>query len=490
MEKFFQLKEHKTTPAIEIQAGITTFMAMAYILMVNAGMFNAMDEAGNLLVHQQITFGSIYIATALSSAIGTILIGLMANLPLAQAPGMGLNAFFVYTICAGLGFTYSNALLFVLFDGLLFVTLTITGTKQLILDAIPSGIKKAIPIGIGLFIAFIGVQDAGIVAKDASTGVTLASFNFIFNPNISWAQVLPYFITIATLFAIIRLTKKGFRGAIFCSMVGGAIVYYLIAAVTVPGFFNGFFDGYSLNPLNAFVEFGQFSFLRVFRDGFDFSYYLQNHSSFQLVFNLIAQSLVFCMNDMFDTLGTLFGACKSGNLLVKNPETGEDEVPRSMRAMLADAIATAVGAFFGTSTVTTYVESNAGISAGGRTGLSSMVTGALFVVSLFFAPIAALVPACVYSAALIYVGYLMFKGAFDSSWLEEDLAVAFAAFITAVMMPFSYSISNGIAFGLIVYIGTVVKSKILNRGVEVKTKIPVATWTITALFLITFLTTH
>lgn len=200
MERFFELRERGTTVRTEIIAGVTTFMAMAYILAVNPGMFSDLGELHG------VTFGAVYIATAFSAVIGTALIGLLANLPLAQASGMGLNAFFVYTVCFGLGFTYANALLFVLFDGILFVILTTTGLRRLIFDAIPSGVKKAIPAGIGLFIAFLGVQDSGIVVPDSVTGVTLASFNLL--GSATWGSIMPMLVTIIAVVAIGVLSKK------------------------------------------------------------------------------------------------------------------------------------------------------------------------------------------------------------------------------------------------------------------------------------------
>ena len=210
MEKFFGLKKHGTTVRTEILAGLTTFMAMAYILMVNANMFaNPFSDGTNVL---GVSYGAIYIATAISAVIGSVLIGLLSNLPLAQASGMGLNAFFVYTVCVGFGFTYANALVFVLVDGLIFILLTITGLRKKIFTAIPDAVRKAIPAGIGLFIAFLGLQNVGLVAKDASTGVTLGSFNLFNNANVSWATVMPMIVTVMALVLIAVLSKKGVRG--------------------------------------------------------------------------------------------------------------------------------------------------------------------------------------------------------------------------------------------------------------------------------------
>ncbi len=471
LNKFFKLSERKTTVRTEVIAGITTFMAMAYILMVNPGMFAELPDA---------SFGAVYIATALSAVIGTVLIGLLANLPLAQASGMGLNAFFVYTVCFGLGFTYANALVFVLVDGLVFIALTVTGLRRIIFEAIPSAVKAAIPAGIGLFIAFIGMQNTHIVVDDGATLVNMHSFN-ILSDNFSWAGVMPIVVTLVAVFAIAVMFKKGVKGSILWGILGGAVLYYLLG-FTVTGFYDGFVESLKFNPFTAFKEFGTEAVGQVFIKGFDFSDYLAdpNHSVGGLILAFITSALAFCIVDMFDTLGTLYGACRGGNLLVKNEE-GELEIPNLDQAMLADAIATTAGAICGTSTVTTYVESSAGVGAGGRTGLSSMVTAALFFVAMFLSPIAALIPTCAYSAALIYVGILMIGCVKDIDW--ADPATALPAFLTIAMMPFTYNISYGIAFGIISY---VVLKAFSGKIKEVR----LSSWIIAALFVAMFVLTH
>lgn len=463
----FQLAEHGTTVRTEVIAGLTTFMAMAYILMVNPGMFSALDT---------VSFGAIYIATAVSAIIGTVLIGLLANLPLAQASGMGLNAFFVYTVCFGLGFSYANALLFVLLDGLIFTLLTVTGLRKLIFNAIPKTVKAAIPAGIGLFIAFIGLQDAHIVVPDASTGVTLASFNLL--GSATWSSIMPMLITVVTLIAIAILAKKKVKGAVLWAILGGTALYYLLG-LTVPEFYANLGIS-SMNSFDAFKDFGNQSFLAVFTNGFDFSGYLANHSVISLIIVFITTALAFCMVDMFDTMGTLFGACKTGDLLIKDKD-GSDTVPNMNKAMLADAIATCTGAVCGTSTVTTYVESSAGVAAGGRTGLSSLVTAGMFAIAMFLSPIVSLIPACAYAAALIYVGILMMGGISDIDW--KNPAVALPSFMTIVMMAFTYNISYGIAFGLLTHV-------ILMLFGRHKEDVNAGTWIITILFMLMFFLTH
>lgn len=469
-DRKFRITEKGSSIKTEIIAGLTTFLAMAYILVVNSGMFSALEG---------VSFDAMYVTTALSAVIGTVLIGLMANLPLAQAPGMGLNAFFVYTVCFTLGFTYANALVFVLLDGLIFVILTVTGLRKIIFEAIPSAVKTAIPAGIGLFIAFLGLQDAKLVIPDASTGVTLASFN-LFNGT-TWDKVMPLIVAVISILLIAVLSHKKVKGSILWGILGGTALYYLLG-VTVPGFYNNFGDTFSFNPLKPFAAFGTETFGKVFTQGFDFSAYLakEGNSVGGLVILFITTALAFCMVDMFDTMGTLYGACRGGNLLVEG-KNGELEVPNMNRAMLADAVATCTGAVLGTSTVTTFVESSAGVAAGGKTGFTSLITAAAFLLALFFAPLAKLIPAYAYGAALVYVGVLMMGSVKDIDW--SDVSVSVPAFLTMAMMPFTYNISYGIAFGLISYL--VIK---LFSG-KVK-EIKIGTWIITILFLAMFFLTH
>lgn len=469
-DRKFRITEKGSSIKTEIIAGLTTFLAMAYILVVNSGMFSALEG---------VSFDAMYVTTALSAVIGTVLIGLMANLPLAQAPGMGLNAFFVYTVCFTLGFTYANALVFVLLDGLIFVILTVTGLRKIIFEAIPSAVKAAIPAGIGLFIAFLGLQDAKLVIPDASTGVTLASFN-LFN-NAKWADVMPLIVAVISILLIAVLSHKKVKGSILWGILGGTALYYLLG-VTVPGFYNNFGDTFSFNPLKPFAAFGTETFGKVFTQGFDFSAYLakDGNSVGGLVILFITTALAFCMVDMFDTMGTLYGACRGGNLLVEG-KNGELEVPNMNKAMLADAVATCTGAVLGTSTVTTFVESSAGVAAGGKTGFTSLITATAFLLALFFAPLAKLIPAYAYGAALVYVGVLMMGSVKDIDW--SDVSVSVPAFLTMAMMPFTYNISYGIAFGLISYL--VIK---LFSG-KVK-EIKIGTWIITILFLAMFFLTH
>ena len=463
MEKFFQLRKNQTTVRTEIIAGITTFMAMAYILVVNAGMFSALDG---------VLYNSVYIATAISAVVGTLLIGLMAKLPLAQASGMGLNAFFVFTICMGMKFTYANALVMVLVDGIVFVLLTVTGLRRVIFEAIPKAVKMAISAGIGLFIAFLGMQNVNLIVGDPSTKVGLHSFNIAFGST-TWAEIMPILVTIFAIIGIAVLSKKKVKGAVFWGIIGGAVLYYLLGFVSVGEFYEtSVKSNLSLDIIQPFRDFFDHSFFKVFTEGFDFSGYIDANGMGDFIVTFITSMLAFCMVDMFDTLGTLFGACSVGGLL---DEKGN--VPRMEKAMLADAIATCFGAVCGTSTVTTFVESSAGVAEGGRTGLTSVACAAMFFIAMFLAPVAKLIPTCATAAALVYVGILMIGGVKDIDWVDPASAVP--AFLTMTMMPFSYNISYGIAFGLISYIFI----KLFTGKIK---EINVGTWIIGVLFTVMF----
>lgn len=472
MEKFFKVKEHGSTVKTEVLAGITTFMAMAYILMVNANMFSNPTGTGEEVLG--VSYGAIYIATALSAVIGTVLIAFLANLPLAMASGMGLNAFFVYTVCLAFNLSYANALVLVLFDGIVFVILTVTGIRAKLFNAIPDCVRMAITAGIGLFIAFIGLQDAKLIVLDPSTKVALTSFN-LFNGTATWATVMPCLVTIAALIIIAVLSARKVKGSVLYGILGGTALYYVLG-FTVNGFYDTFAEKFSFNPFTAFSDWGTQAFGAVFKNGFDFSHYVEGHSNVELVILIVTTALAFCLVDMFDTLGTLYGACSRGNML-----TEDGQVPNFEKAMLSDAVGTICGAVCGTSTVTTFVESTAGVAEGGRTGLSSLVTGGLFFIAMFLSPVAALIPTAATSAALIYVGVLMMGGVVNIEW--NDPAVAVPSFLTVAMMPFTYNISFGIAFGLISFIFI----KLFTGKVK---EIKPFTWVIGILFAVMFFVTH
>ena len=469
MERIFKLKERKTTVKIEFIAGMTPFFAMVYILMVNANMFA--DPFGDGSNPLGVSYGAIYIATAISAIVGTILAGFISNLPLAQASGMGLNAFFVYTVCIGFGLSYSNALVLILAEGLVFIVLTVTGLRKKIFESLPDAVRVAIPGGIGLFIALLGLQNAGIVVNSPSTCVDLASFNLLTQ---DWGSIMPMVVTICTFLAIVIMSHKNIRGAVLIGILGGMGLYYLLG-LTVEGFYDTLQITF-VSPFQAFGEFGSQSFLAVLKSGFDFSAYTAQHGDASLVLTILTTALAFCMVDMFDTLGTLYAACERANLLDENGD------PINMnRGMLSDAVSTTIGALCGTSTVTTFSEVNAGVAAGGRTGLTSVFCGIFFFIAMFLSPIAQLVPSCTTAAALIYVGFLMLGSVKNVNW--DNLKIAIPAFLTLAVMPFTYNISYGIAFGLISYI---VISVFCGDGKKIKG----SSWVIAGLFVAMLLLTH
>ena len=329
----------------------------------------------------------------------------------------------------------------------------------------------AIPAGIGLFIAFLGLQNAGIVVSDSSTCVDLASFNLL---DQGWGDIMPMAVTLATFLAIVIMAHKKIRGAVLIGIVGGMGLYYLLG-LTVEGFYANM-NLNLISPFEAFGEFADQSLLAVFRDGFDFSAYTTAHGSANLILTIATTALAFCMVDMFDTLGTLYAACERANLV---DEKGE---PLNMnQGMLSDALATTAGAICGTSTVTTFSEVNAGVAAGGRTGLTSVFCGLFFFIAMFLSPIAQLVPGCATAAALIYVGILMMGAVRNVDW--NDLKTAVPAFLTLAVMPFTYNISYGIAFGLISYL-------IIGVFCGDFKKIKIGSWIIGALFVAMLLLTH
>ena len=462
MEKIFHLNEKNTTVRAEILGGLVTFLTMAYILFVNSNMFATLG----------IPFGAMYICTALSAVVGCFLMAFLAGMPIAQAPGLGLNAFFVYSCCLSFGFSYANALVFVLFDGILFILLTITGLRKKIYESIPLAVRHAIGVGIGGFIFFIACQNSGLIVDNPSTLTGLVSFNFL-TGGATWAGVMPVLVTMVTTVIICALRAKDKKGAVLLGILIGTVLYYALG-FTIPGFYNEFALGLNLSISEAFRDFDTLSFGEVFRHGFDFSGYLTNHSTANLWIMLVTSALAFCLVDMFDTLGTLYSACAEGGLL------DEDGKPINFeKCMLSDAIATCAGAILGTSTVTSYVESTSGIAAGAKSGLASFVTGVLFLLALVFTPIASLIPSCATAAALAYVGVIMMSGIVNINW--KNIEIALPAFLTIMMMVLSYSISYGIAIGILSYILV----KILVGKAK---EIPVGTWIISFLFILMFVT--
>ena len=400
MEKFFKLKENNTDAKTEFIAGLTTFMTMAYILIVNPSILSAagMDQ------------GAVFTATALSAVIATLIMGLYAKLPFAQAPGMGLNAFFAYTIVIQMGYSFEFALTAVLLEGIICILLTIFNVREAIVDSIPKGIKNAISVGIGLLIALIGLEGAGIVVH--TDGGTIVSLGNI----VSGSGLL----AIIGLLITSVLIAKNVKGALFIGMIITAIIGIPMGITPMPS------KIISMPPSIAPTFFK-----------FDF------HNIFSLDMVIALFTLLFM--DMFDTIGTLVGVATKAKMLDK-----DGKVPNIKKALFSDAVGTTLGACLGTSTVSTFVESASGVAEGGRTGLTAVSTAFMFFLALFFAPLFAVITPAVTASALVLVGLFMIEPIKEIDL--HDFTEAIPAFLTIIMMPFAYSISDGIVFGVISYI--------------------------------------
>ncbi|MCX7748763.1 MAG: NCS2 family permease [Clostridia bacterium] len=430
LQKFFKLKENNTTVRTEVIAGITTFITMAYIIFVNpdilkmAGM-NASgalgDKAAQFNAFNDPVVGAVLVATCLSAAIGTLIMGLYANYPFAQAPGMGLNAFFTFTVVLGMGYTWQQALTAVFISGIIFIIITITRLRESIVKAIPMTLKYAVSGGIGLFIALIGFKNAGIVAGNPST---IIAFGNLTSPK----TLLAIFGLIITGLLVAKNVKGSMLIGIFITTVAGIVT----DIISIPKGFTVVSAPPSISP-----TFWQFDFSGLLKLG-------DNANLFSTLVTIAAIVLSFTLVDLFDTIGTLIGTGSKAGMLDK-----EGKLPRINKALLSDSIATTTGAVLGTSTVVTYVESASGVMEGGRTGLTSVVTSILFLLALFFAPVAGLVPSEATAPALIIVGVFMMGALRHINF--DDFTEALPAFLTVVMMPFTFSIANGIASGLIVY---------------------------------------
>ncbi len=414
MEKLFHLKEHNTNIRTEIIAGLTTFFAMAYIIFLNPTILGEGTPAG-------ITNTAVVTATCIAAAIGTWLIGWLSNYPMAQAPGLGLNAVFSFTLCGAFGLSAGAALSAVFIAGIIFILLTVTGARTALVKAIPLSLKKALGAGIGLFIALIGFANAGLVVGEKNTA-TLVGMGSFASPTVLLA-------CIGLIITIVLVVAK-VPAALFISMIATSVIGCIMQFV--------FKVEVGVSAPTSWVPY------------LDFSMFGKCFTSFgdlikAPVASLIATMITLVLVDMFDTIGTLIGAADKAGYLDEN-----GDLPKIERAMLADALATSTGAVFGTSTVTTYVESTAGISAGGRTGLSSTVTGICFLLGLFLSPIVGLVPGAATAPVLIIVGVMMCSSLKDIDW--SDIEVAIPCFLTVVGMPFFYSITDGLAIGFIAYV--------------------------------------
>ncbi|MDE7063327.1 MAG: NCS2 family permease [Lachnospiraceae bacterium] len=421
LEKMFKLKENNTNVRTEVIAGITTFMTMAYILAVNPTLLSAagMDPTAVLM------------ATCLASFVGTLAMALLANYPFALAPGMGLNAYFAFTVCQGMGYHWSVALLAVFVEGLIFIVLSLTNVREAIFNAIPATLKKGVGAGIGLFIAFIGLQGAHIVVDNSSTLLSYVDFTANFH-----TEGICALLALIGLMLTAILYVKHVKGSILIGILATWILGMICQAtgLYVVDLESGY---YSLYPTFAMTNFGAIG--ETFGQCFN-----PNFSNVSVV-NFIVVLLSFLFVDMFDTLGTLIGVSDKAGMLDK-----EGRLPRVKQALLADAIATSAGAVLGTSTTTTYVESSAGVGSGARTGLASVVTGLLFLVAILFAPIFTAIPGFATAPALIFVGFLMVSAIVKINF--EDYTEAIPAYLCLIAMPLMYSIAEGIAIGVISYV--------------------------------------
>ncbi len=430
MEKFFKLKEHNTTVKTEIVGGLTTFFAMAYIIFVNPSF---LSNAG-------MDYTAVMLATCVSAAIGTFLTAFLANVPFAQAPGMGLNAFFTYTICLGMGYTWQQGLAIVFISGLIFLAVAVSPLRSKIIASIPAPLKAAISAGIGLFICLIGLLNAGIVT---------AGNNLLDMGSITSGSALLALIGLLVTGILMAWKVKGalFIGILISTVIGIPMGVTNVSNISLS------FSGISMAPTFLKLDFGG-----LFSMG---------------VLPLLTSVVTFAICDCFDTVGTLIGTAGGAGMLDK-----DGNLPGGDKALVADAIATCTGALLGTSTVTTFVESSTGVSEGARTGLSSVVVGVLFLLSCVLAPIAGIIPSAATAPALIIVGMFMIGNVSKVDWSDPE--VALPAFLTIAIMPFAYSISDGIGFGFISY--TLIK---LARG---KAKeVPVLLYILSALFVVMYI---
>jgi AGZA family xanthine/uracil permease-like MFS transporter len=428
MERLFRLSEHGTTVRRELIAGITTFLTMSYILAVNP---NMLSDAG-------LPKGAVFTATVISSLVATLIMGLAANLPVALAPGMGLNAFFTYAVVIGMEYSWQIALTAVFLEGVLFIFLSLFNVREAILKAIPGNLKRAVAVGIGLFIALIGLKGAGVIVADQSTLVAAG--------KITSGTAL-----IAIIGIIITITLYAWKipGSILLGILATTLIGVFFGVTTVPEDFRLFrLPSY---PLVWQFDFRQIATLKFFTVFFTFLFV-----------------------DIFDTVGTLVGVATQAGLT-----DAQGNIPRVKQAFLADAIGTALGAAMGTSTVTSYVESTAGVAAGARTGLASAATAGMFFIALFLSPLFLLIPPAATTPALVVVGFLMMRAVTGIDF--SDLTEGIPAFITIVMMPFTYSIAEGIVFGILSYV--IIKT-VTGRFKDV----PAITWILFLIFILRFFT--
>lgn len=431
IDRFFQVSQNHSSVRTEVLAGITTFITIAYILILNpqilADPYVIMEDAA---MAGKIANG-VFIGTCIGAFIGTLLCALYARVPFAQAPGMGLNAFFAYTVVLGMGYTYGQALVVVFISGVFFIVITAIGLREAIIRSIPDAVKTAITPGIGLFITIIGLKNAGIVISNPATLVSLVDFSQWKIEEADLALMSSALVALAGLVIMGTLHARKIKGSILLGIVAATLIGIPLGVTHI--------SNLDMNIGMKFRDFAEVSFVKM-----DFAGLFSGANMVETIFTVTMLVISFSLVNMFDSIGTLLGAAKQSGMIDEN-----GEVIRMKQALMSDAISTAAGAMVGTSTVTTVVESSAGIAAGGRTGLTSLVTALMFLGAILFAPIVSIVPTAATAPALIFVGILMLGNIRDVDF--SDMSNALPAFCTIVFMPFTYSIANGVAFGLITY---------------------------------------
>ncbi len=454
-EKLFKLEANGTNVRTEIVAGLTTFMTMVYILAVNPSILTAapgLENAG----------GSILFATAVASTVACTAMAFLANKPFALSAGLGLNAYFAYTVCGAMGYSWQVALTAVFVEGLIFLVLSLTNVRQAIFNTIPHQLKVAVSVGIGLFITFIGLQNAKIIVNNESTLVSLFSVKEAITAETFRTVAVPAIIALLGVVLIAWLLIKGVKGYMLVGIVGTWVVGMIceVLGLYVPNPELGY---YSTIP-SAIFSFPDLSVSTIFK--FDFGFIGSHFLDFLVVV------FAFLFVDIFDTLGTVIGCATKAEMLDEN-----GKLPGIKEILFADAIGTTVGACLGTSTITTFVESSSGISEGGRTGLTSLTTGVLFLFAIFLSPLFLTIPSFATAPALIVVGFLMMQQVKDVKW--DELSSAIPCFVCIVMMGLSYSISDGIAFGIISYVAI---NALLGKGKDVS----ILLYVLAALFILKY----
>ena len=431
IDRFFLVSQNHSSVRTEVLAGITTFITIAYILILNPQILaDPYVIMGDAAMAGKIANG-VFIGTCIGAFIGTILCALYARVPFAQAPGMGLNAFFAYTVVLGMGYTYGQALVVVFISGVFFIVITAIGLREAIIRSIPDAVKTAITPGIGLFITIIGLKNAGIVISNPATLVSLVDFSQWKIEGADLALMSSALVALAGLVIMGMLHARKVKGSILLGIVAATLIGIPLGVTHI--------SNLDMNIGMKFRDFAEVSFMKM-----DFAGLFSGANMVETIFTVTMLVISFSLVNMFDSIGTLLGAAKQSGMIDEN-----GEVIRMKQALMSDAISTAAGAMVGTSTVTTVVESSAGIAAGGRTGLTSLVTALMFLGAILFAPIVSIVPAAATAPALIFVGILMLGNIRDVDF--SDMSNALPAFCTIVFMPFTYSIANGVAFGLITY---------------------------------------